>query len=661
MAVGHKHEPVTSFDQWYINYRVDEKGCLEFRSTAPCADHIERQYKKFQREADQQLVHYDKLELLVDAQVVTEREDLPNISSGDTAGLARRTARALVQNVPNIEILCEFDDDSLEGLFARQVCLDHIIGSDQYSNDMQQNLFASTKMAWALGFDTVVPTLCQQANGSWGMKYQSIHYRDVFPEPGIKDVRDAPTVFVRRYLTKGEVVQLIKDEAVGWDIAALKSLLKTDPSSRNTESVPHQTKKFHVHPEGYEVITWYTTSGDPFLTFDARYKMLLRIEKNKDPLRRHPVHFLVLERDLLQPYGKSQAELVLGRQEFQDLLLNGSMKLWYWGVNPTILGYGMNGMPNLGPGKYSAVSNPNAKVETFDASTSTLMQYGQISQLNSGAMIGLLGTPDQQTAAQGVYSQMSATPQGVEQQAAVVDVTTNNYQKAIEGFFSHYCSYALTVYFAELKATKSVKLHAEARAKMIRAASAAAKARGEDFDPQSIFNEDGTLKIDMSKMATEYYVRCVPGSLVEMEDEKQIRMLNELFIPLSQSFAGIAQTGDQQLIRNAALAMQFIVSKQIELSGSKYEAQIRGLWMEGDSDAVLAQEQRFAEVESTVAGATSMAMEELEVTHATIQQMQEQISLLAQGQSILLEKLGVPTQASAGEPAGTGQESLQGP
>ena len=169
---------------------------------------------------------------------------------------------------------------------------------------------------------------------------------------------------------------------------------------------------------------------------------------------------------------------------------------------------------------------------------------------------------------------MSATPQGVEAQQAMVDITTNNYQKAIESFFSHYCSYALTMYFQEMKAVKKVAPTAEARVKLFKAGF-----------PTEALNDDGTLDMDFEDLATEYRVRVVPGSLVEMEDEKQLRILNQLFVPLSQAMPAIAQSGDQQMMAQAMKAMAYIVSKQIELSGSSSAKDIGLLW-EGDVEAV---------------------------------------------------------------------------
>jgi hypothetical protein len=619
-----------AFEDWYDEYKVDPRdGCLDVRNIGPQGGRLWNMYTRYKSEMDKRVAEYYKLEKLADGSVISPKPDLPNVSSGETAGLVRRIARNLVQNTPNVEVLSRYDDDSMPGIFSRYILTSKIIGSDEYSNDMQQNLFASTKTALTLGFDTVIPVLLQDAAGGWYMKYDTIHYRDVFPEPGAKDIRQATQVFVRRYLTRGEVHQLITDEAPGWDTAALKAMMKAAPYGRTQESVDYQSKKFGLIPEGYEIITWYSSTGQPFLTFCASTKYLLRIEKNKHPLKLHPVHFLVLEKDSQQPLGKSQVELLIGRQDFQDLMLNGAMKLWYRNINPSILGYGAsNAIPNLSPGKYTQISNPNARIEPFEVNTGTLMQYGLISQQNLGSMVNLVGSADQQMATQ-AGGGMSATPQGVEAQQAMVDITTNNYQKAIESFFSHYCSYALTIYFQELKAVKKVAPTAEARVKLLRAGM-----------PTDKLNEDGTLDIDFEELAVEYWVRAIPGSLIEMEDEKQLRILNQLFVPLSQAMPAMAASGDQQMIQSAAKAMQYIVKKQIELSGASTAYDI-GMAFSGDVEAVDARDQKILELEQRVNDGDLGMGELMEMNGNALAQLQEQMTMLRETQQVLMEKLGV--------------------
>jgi len=641
-----------TFEDWYDEYRLDPRdGSLDVRNISGYASMMWNRYTRYKSEMDKRVENYYKLEKLADGTVISPKPDLPNISSGETAGLIRRIARNLVQNCPNVEVLSKYDDDSLQGIFARHILLTKVIGSDAYSNDMQQNLFASTKTALTLGFDVVIPVLLQDAGGGWYVKYDAIHYRDVFPEPGARDVRQSEDVFIRRYLTKGEIRALIRDETPGWDIPALKAIMKAAPYGRSRESVDHQNRKAGIIPEGYEVITWYSSSGEPFLTFCASTKYLLRIEKNKHPLKQHPVHFLVLEKDSQQPLGKSQVELLIGRQDFQDLMLNGAMKLWYRNINPTIIGYGtVNAIPNMSPGKYTEISNPNARLEPFEVNTQTLMQYGSISEQNLGSMVNLIGAADQQMATQ-AGNGMSATPQGVEAQQALVDITTNNYQKAIESFFSHYCSYALTMYFHELKAVKKVKPSADARIKLLKAGL-----------PTETLNEDGTLDIDFEDLATEYWVRAVPGSLVELEDEKQLRILNELFIPLSQAMPAIASSGDQEMMQKAMKAMQYIISKQFELSGST-SAKDFGLLWNGDVEAVDERDRRIASVEENIHSVEGGMVDLMNMNDTALRMLQEQVSMLRESQEMILQRLGATTPSSGsqgpgnqeGSPTRTGQ------
>jgi hypothetical protein len=630
------HEPVTDFEDWYVDREVSERtGCLEYRGLTPHADAMYRAFEQYKREHEARVGLYWKYETMADAEVVSKKPDLPNVSSGEIAGIVRRTARVVVQHTPNVEIVSEFDDEDPRGILAMHILKSKIIGEEYNSNEMQQNLFASVMSSFTLGFEAVTPQLVQKADKTWVMNYDVIHYRDFFPEPGVKDARKAPEVFIRRYLTRGEVRGLISANVAGWDIPALKKLCENAPPNRQHESVSHQEKKHHSIPTGYEIVTWYSNSGDPFLTFDARSKMLLRIEVNKDPLKRHPVQMLVLEKDPQQPLGKSQIALVYGRQEFQDLMLNGAMKLWYKNINPSLIGYGtgLNGVPNMSPGKYTNIPNPNAKIEAFEVNTQTLLQYGQISQQNMGSMVNLVGAADQQMA-QSAGGGMSATPQGVEAQQAMVDITTNNYQKAVENFFSLYCSYALTVYFQELKGIDKLTPTAQTRQQLIDAG----------VDPE-LFDEDGSLKIAMKDMATTYYVRCVPGSLVEMEDEKQLRILNELFVPLSQAMPALAQSGNPEVLANASAAMQYIIQKEIQLSGSAHQGEITRLLAGGSTPEIERRQADAALLEERISGLDSALTESHGSMAQSVAGLQEQMGTISETLGVLLEKLGVTSPA----------------
>ena len=167
-------------------------------------------------------------------------------------------------------------------------------------------------------------------------------------------------MFVRRYLTRGEA--LLADLRPGPGLGHQRAEAAVEAPAAGARAAERRPpdQEAPADPGGLRgrhagTPTTATTSSPSI----AKSKMLLRIEKNKHPLKQHPVHFLVLEKDDQQPLGKSQVELLVGRQDFQDLMLNGAMKLWYRNINPSIIGYGtVNAVPNLSPGKYTQISQP---------------------------------------------------------------------------------------------------------------------------------------------------------------------------------------------------------------------------------------------------------------------------------------------------------------
>ena len=644
MAVTEDFKEVTSVDEWYDYTSIDQRDdTRQFNGLSSCARMRVTLFEDYKREMTSRVSKFENYEKQAAAEFVSAKPDLPNVSSGETAGFIRRMARNTVQHTPNVEIRNQFDDNSIQGILAQNALETKVIGDDEYSNDMQQNLITTVRRGFTLGFDCVIPVLNQDKSGKWRILYDTIHYKDVFPEPGAKDIRRANDVYIRRYLTKGDVARLIRDQPVGWDVQALRALYRTATQQR--EFVDHENKKTSVNSHAYEVITWYNSSGQPFLTWAESTKLLLRIETNKHPLKEHPVHFFVPERDEAQPLGKSLLSLTYGRQEFQDLFLNGAMKLWWRNVNPPILGYGtINAIPNLSPNAYTQIANPNAKVEAFEVNPQALMMFGNINQQNAGSMVQLMGAADQQMAMQSGGGGMSQTPQGVEAQQQMVDITTNNYQKAVEVFFSKYCSYALTIYWAELKGT-TMRPSADVRKELL----------GAGLDPD-VFDETGAIKLDWKEMVTMYYVNVVPGSLIERAEEKQSRMLNEMFIPFSQALPAIAQTGDVESLKKAAAALMFIVRKQVELSDSQHKKEI-GKILGGEPTEVDEVSRRIEMLENRLGGQDSEINTEADLSASVLLEMQKQISLLGQGMSALAAAVGVPG-AGGGAGGGAAQPAL---
>jgi hypothetical protein len=132
-----------------------------------------------------------------------------------------------------------------------------------------------------------------------------------------------------------------------------------------------------------------------------------------------------------------------------------------------------------------------------------------------------------------------------------------------------------------------------------------------------------------------------------MEDEKQLRILNQLFIPLSQAMPALANTQDVEALRHASAAMQYIIQKQIELSGSSHAMDLKNLLQGGDPEELKAKDERIAQLERMLAGHADATEGELDLTQQAIVQLQQNQSQITETLGLLLQKLGVQEEPSA--------------
>ena len=129
-----------------------------------------------------------------------------------------------------------------------------------------------------------------------------------------------------------------------------------------------------------------------------------------------------------------------------------------------------------------------------------------------------------------------------------------------------------------------------------------------------------------------------------MEDEKQLRILNQLFVPLSQAMPALAAVEDRRVLNNAASTMQYIIMKVIELSGSNRSQQMQELFR-GEGEDV---DGGLTELENRIGASAQMVSDGLASTAATMQGLQEQIRILGETQGVILQKLGAGSPQSEG-------------
>ena len=103
------------------------------------------------------------------------------------------------------------------------------------------------------------------------------------------------------------------------------------------------------------------------------------------------------------------------------------------------------------------------------------------------------------------------------------------------------------------------------------------------------------------------------------------------------------------MLANAVAAMQFIVRKQIELSGSMHANELDDLLNKGVQPHLTQYQERADAVEGRVNEFDEIVNQELEQSTSLVAQLQEQVGLIAQTQQAILQALGAQTEPPAVE------------
>jgi hypothetical protein len=101
----------------------------------------------------------------------------------------------------------------------------------------------------------------------------------------------------------------------------------------------------------------------------------------------------------------------------------------------------------------------------------------------------------------------------------------------------------------------------------------------------------------------------------------------------------LAAAQDQQMLAQSAKAMQYIIGKQIELSGASSAKDIGLIWEGRDSEA-MDNESRVDRMEDNFNSIQQDLGDVLQMNENALRQLQEQIGMLRESQEMVLKHLG---------------------
>lgn len=470
-------------------------------------------------------------------------------SEGSTQAIKRKIRSQTIQRIPDGEIKTQFDKNSIEQVIIEFLFKNRILRSEYEGRDMLKNLIRTFNASYDYGFGCVRTGFERDIDGDYRTTYKLIQWNDIYPATDCDFIEEAEWYMVREWLSKSDLKALVDCDGncsdPTYEEDTIKYLLENEiRDAIDVRSAPLADAGNGAYKtESVEVWTLYKRGCDEFITFVPSILAVLRRVKNEDPRKDVPLHFLILEPDPEFPLGVSSIMWTLGHQQFADAFQSVAYQTLLLALNPPVLGYG-----NLTPSKmkmkprayWPMGTNPNNKVEKFPVETTALTAYGATLQNVSANMMKNLNITDATVASDANVPSYSATPQGVEQQKVDKTITINQYQKAVETFFSGWANHALRSYINAMgSSVHEMTVDEETRRKIWDIEMAKAGPNGENYD--SIIDGD-KITVDFGKLSTsmlEFEVRA--GSLIQSEREQQMKSIQELIIPLSQMLGNLSE------------------------------------------------------------------------------------------------------------------------
>lgn len=490
-------------------------------------------------------------------------------SEGSTQAIKRKLRAQTIQRVPDGELVTQFDKNSIEQAEVEFIFKKKILTSEFDGRDMMKNLWRMFNASYDYGYACVRTGFEKDADNDVRISFTMIQWNDIFPDPDCKFIEEAEYYFVREYISRAELKNLldkkgrIKDKT--YDEKTVKYIIENDlRDGVDPNSVKMADQMNAVSPvQSIEVRTFYKRGADEFITYVPSLKARLRTVKNYDPRKDVPLHFMILEPDPEFPLGASSIMWTLAQQQYADAFQSVAYQTLLLAAQPPIMLFG-----NLTPSKikmrpraaWPMGTNPNNKVEPWQVETTTITNYGSILENISANMMKNLNVADGTVASDANVMHYSGTPQGVEAQRQDKTITVNQYQKRVEIFFSEWANHALRSYINAMSGEQLLTVDEETRRKIFDIEMS--QANPEDDYVESIIEGD-KIRINFSELSSDlltFEVRT--GSLIASERENEIQNIQNLLLPISQM---IGQVSDQNKPAFEETLMQ-LIQRLCELS-----------------------------------------------------------------------------------------------
>lgn len=472
-------------------------------------------------------------------------------SEGSSQYILRKSVANTIQRVPDGELSTQYDKASVEHIQTQFIFENKVLWSEMEGLDMLSNLTSTFKSSFTYAFCPVRTGFEKDYDSDVRVSYNIENWADIAVNADCKDIRRPQTLWHRSYVSKDDVLALLDDDGEVYDKTYQRDTIRYIIDHELFTGKQWESEKLADKLKGsssiqsVELLTRYSRGEKEFVTYVPGIKAVFRKVKNEDPRLGIPWNMLVLDVDADFPLGVSQIEFLLGDQQFQDLFQTSAYKNLLLEMEPPIMVAGWETNPSsyrFEPRKiWNLGNNPNqAKVEPVKISSNVLSSFLQTREGISAGMLRQLNVLDGTIASDAGVPGFSGTAPGVEAQVQAKDVSTNQYQKRIEAFFSEWANQALRMYINSMGGVHKLTVDEATRRRIF------------DIGREDLIDGD-KIEIDFDALSTSmlnFKVRT--GSLTERKEDKERAALNEMVQPFIQNLNGWSEQ-NRPVIENEIL------------------------------------------------------------------------------------------------------------
>ena len=400
---------------------------------------------------------FPDLDSLADAVSLSNTKNAPMVGDVTLATSVRQIPRASIQQVPTFSVEVNGTKISIPAYLCEFLVRRMVFNQDTFGKGILSTMQIGAESALTHGFQADFAHIGNIMN-DFGSTMKLIHYNDLVIEPGVFDSNDSSYFHIRTRVTKSKLKKILKaaknNPNTTWDVAALKELVATDPTSETLSqylSAPRDAAGDDMSSDTYDIITRYEVGpyGD-VCVYALNINKPLRSYKSKSKFGYPRVSLLVIDPAQLTPFGVSRVRLASPTANYANIYLQSTAKMLLMNADPPVFQKGQFTTPiRMKRGALWQSADPNAEAKLQELSNSTLTQFENVLNFVDNQIFAIMGVTKNSVAggqaANGAYQNKIAS--GMEK--SVSDMATSQITNIVEGHIRQYALTALDMFISE--------------------------------------------------------------------------------------------------------------------------------------------------------------------------------------------------------------------